>query len=61
MVVALKRLVESKEVMHAKEAAAFMGIGMTSLYKCQAPFHQIKGIAGLIYLRSELIEVIKKH
>lgn len=56
----LAEVVKQKEVLHPKEAAEFMGISMTSLYKCDAPHHKIKGIQGRVYLRCELIDFIKK-
>ena len=52
LVIALQRFADFKEVMHPKEAAAFMGIGTTSLYKSEAPYHKIKGMAGSIYAPS---------
>jgi len=53
---------QHKEVMHAKEAAAFLGIGLTSLYKCKdIPHHTLPGLEGRIYLKDELIDFIKQH
>ena len=62
LVVALKRFGESKEVMHTKEAAAFLGISVSKLYRMKnLPYHRLEGLEGRLFLRSELIDYIKKH
>ena len=59
----LAEVVKQQEVMRTKEAAAFLGISQSQLYRIQSclPSHQVPGIAGRIFLRSELIDFIKKH
>lgn len=49
-----------KEVMHAKEVAAFLGVSERTVFRSELPFHKVKGF-GRIYLRSEVIDFIKKH
>lgn len=50
------------DVMRTKQAAEFLGIGKTKMYQMdRIPSHNIPGITGKFYLKSELIEFIKKH
>lgn len=52
---------QQKEVMHSQDAADFLGIAKNTLYKAKGlPSHKIEGL-GIVYLRSELIEFIKRH
>jgi hypothetical protein len=60
-ITAVKRLTDAREVMHPKEAAAFIGTGVTSLYKCKnIPHHKLPGLEGRLKYRSELIDFIKR-
>lgn len=59
----LKALVDrmnAEAVMHAKEVAAFLGVSERTVFRSELPFHKVKGL-GRVYLRSEIIEYIKKH
>jgi predicted DNA-binding transcriptional regulator AlpA len=53
-----------KEVMHRKEVSEFMGLSERTVDRLSKPgglpFHTIEGLSGKLYLRSELIEHIKK-
>jgi len=53
----------SEEIMHRKEAAKFLGIGTRQLDKLtndkKLPYHRIDGLAAKLYLRSEIIQLIK--
>lgn len=58
----LREYVSWPEVMRTKQAAQFLGIGKTKMYQMdRIPSHQLPDIAGKFYLKSELIEYIKKH
>ena len=62
LITELERFYKGKEVMHTKEAAAFLGIGVTTLYripKTSLPYHKIEGLEGRLYLRSELLHSIR--
>lgn len=59
----LERRWKVKEVMHVKECADYLGISVSKLYrlpKSVLPYHQLEGLEGRLYLRSEVIEYIKK-
>lgn len=62
---ALERRMAAKEVMHIGDAAKFMGCSVRKINDlCQRnkiPYHRIDGLAGKLFLRSELIEFFKKH
>lgn len=63
LILALETRVKAKEVMHAKEAAAFIGISLRKLYEIPKevfPFHEVPGLKGRLYLRSELIEKVRR-
>ena len=50
------------EVMRTQQAAKFLGICRSKLYQMdRVPSHKLPDIAGKFYLKSELIEFIKKH
>lgn len=52
-----------KEVLHAKEAAAFLGISESKLYRMDkkvVPYHKLQGLEARLYLTAELLEYIKK-
>lgn len=58
----LREYLEFPEVMWTDQAAKFLGISRNKLYQMdRLPSHQIPDIIGRVYLRSELIEYIKKH
>ena len=58
----LIQYVQYPDVMRSKEAAKFLGIGKTKIYQMdRIPSHKLPGIVGKFYLKSELIEFIKKH
>jgi hypothetical protein len=54
-----ERRFKQKEVMNPKEAAQFIGVSVATLYKSEVPFHKIPGIDRRLYLKSEIIQVIK--
>lgn len=50
------------EVMDTQTAARFLGISASKLYRIdKVPSHRMPELRGKIYLKSELIEYIKKH
>lgn len=58
----LREYVSWPEVMHTKEAAKFLGISESKLYRVDTiPSHKVPGLSQKVYLKSELIEYIKKH
>lgn len=62
LLIELDARAKQKEVMHTKEAAAFLGIGVTSIYKVKdLPYHTLPGLEGRVYLKDELIDFIRKH
>lgn len=61
LLVELSAFLDQKEVMHVKEAAAFLGISRSTLYRTNIPYHTLEGMEGRLYLKSELIDFIKKH
>ena len=60
LLMALETRLKAKECMSPKEAAKYCGISVSSLYKSSLPFHRIPGLGGRVYLRSELVETIRK-
>lgn len=49
-------------MMRTKDAAKFLGIGKTKMYEMdKIPSHRLPEISGKFYLKSELIEFIKRH
>lgn len=56
----MREVVKQKEIMRHKEAAAFIGISTAKLYRSGFPYHRVEGMEGRFYLKSELIEYIKK-
>lgn len=62
LIIAIERFMESKEVMHTQEAADFLGISASKLYRMDnVPHHKVPGFSGKVFLRSELIDYIKRH
>ena len=65
LLVALRRLVEVKEVMTIEDAAAFLSCSVRKINDmCQhgkLPYHRLDGLAGKLFLRTELIEFVKRH
>lgn len=53
-----------EKIMHRKDVAAFLGIGTRQVDKLsnagKLPYHRLDGLAAKLYLRSELIQLIKK-
>lgn len=50
------------EVMDTQTAATFLGISASKLYRMDnVPSHKVPGLKGKRYLKSELINHIKKH
>lgn len=62
LVAELREFFQQQEVMFTKDAASFLGISANKLYQMPSvPSHRMPGIAGRVYLRSELIDYIKRH
>jgi hypothetical protein len=59
----LEAFYKGKEVMHRSDAAIFLGVSERTIDRLSLsgaiPYHTIQGLHGKLYLRSELIEVIK--
>lgn len=60
LIIALETRIHAREVMHTQQAADFLGISKQTLYRSKFPFHKVEGLEGRLYLRTELIERIKK-
>lgn len=62
---ALEKRLEAKEVLRIDDAAKFLSCSVRKINDmCQhdkIPYHRIDGLAGKIFLRSELIDFIKKY
>jgi excisionase family DNA binding protein len=61
---AIETRVQAREVMRIEQAADFLSVSRRKLDDlCRSgkmPFHRIEGLGGKIFLRSELIEYVKK-
>jgi hypothetical protein len=57
----IKDLAEYPEVMHQQVAANFLGISYSKIRRMEIPSHKLPGLVGRIYLKSELLDFIKKH
>ena len=58
----LERRWRSKDILHHDEAAEYLGISSSKLYripKSVLPYHEVEGLKGRLYLKSELIDKIK--
>lgn len=61
-IIAIERRIASKEIMHPKEAAAYLGISLATLYRLKSiPYHKLEDLEGRLYLRSEIIEKIRSR
>jgi hypothetical protein len=57
------RGVVQRDVMRIEQAAAYLAVSITTLHlMCRKglPYHRVDGLGGKIFLRSELIDYIKK-
>jgi excisionase family DNA binding protein len=58
------RILETHEVMRIEHAADFLRISRAQIDRMckdgQLPFHKLEGLGGKVFLRSELIDYIKK-
>jgi hypothetical protein len=62
LLIELREVIQQQEVMHSQEAAKFLGISVGKLYRMSnIPHHRVEGIGGKLFLRSELIDFIKRH
>ena len=56
---------KQKEVMKIEQAAEFLTCSSSKIHelcrKDKIPYHRVDGIGGKLFLRSELIEYVKKH
>lgn len=61
----IEKRVPAKEVMRIEDARNFLGISVRQInHMCQQeqlPFHRLPGLGGKLFLRSELIDHIKRH
>lgn len=61
LVIEMSEVVKQKEVMHAKEAADFIGVSERQIYRIpNIPSHKVSGV-GRVFLRDELIDFIRNH
>lgn len=62
---ALVKRIQAREVLRIEDATAELGISIRKLddlcAKHGLPHHRIPGMAGKIFLRSELIEYVRRH
>lgn len=64
MLIEIRRVAEQDEVMRSEQAEVYLKVSRTTLnVMCRKglPYHTVPGLGGKIFLRSELIEFIKKH
>lgn len=58
----LRDYVSFPDVLHQQDAANFLGISYSKLRRMDnVPSHKLPGLSGRIYLKSELIDFIKRH
>lgn len=54
---------KAKEVMHRKDAAAYLGVSERTLDRLSVSgvikYHTLEGLSGKLYLRSEILEKVK--
>lgn len=64
LLIELGRIIPQKEVLRIEDAAELMRCSVRKVnHLCQhgkIPYHRVDGLGGKIFLRSELIEWIKK-
>lgn len=61
LLIELREIAHAPEVMDTQQAAAFLGISASKLYRMDnIPSHRVPKISGKVFLRSELIDYIKK-
>lgn len=61
---ALETRVKAREIMHIKEAAEYLGLSESRLYRIPKqviPYHEIPGIRGRFYIREEIKNKIKTY
>lgn len=62
---AIESRVHAREVMRIEHAVEFLGVSRSQIDRMcrdgKLPFHRIEGLGGKLFLRSELLEFIKKH
>ena len=61
---ALEKRLEASEVMRSEQTEVFLNVSRTTLnIMCRKglPYHTVPGLSGKIFLRSELIDFVKKH
>lgn len=56
---------KQKEVMRIEQAAEFLSCSVSKMYELcrndKIPSHRVDGIGGRLFLKSELLDFIKKH
>lgn len=64
LLIELHKVVQQKEVLRIEDAAEFLSCSVRKInHLCQhdkLPYHRIDGLSGKVFLRSELIDFIKK-
>lgn len=61
---ALEKRIQAREVLRIEQAAEFLGVSRKTLDNlCRAgmPYHRLDGLGTKLFLRSELIDYIKRH
>lgn len=57
------RIMENREVLRIEQATSFLGVSrktVDNMCRRGLPFHRIPGLDGKVFLRSELLDYIKK-
>lgn len=65
LIEALEVRVQAREVLRIEQAAGFLSCSVRKINdmcaKGKLPYHRLEGFGGKLFLRSELIDYIKKH
>lgn len=64
LIAAMENRLAAREVMRIEDALAFLNVTRSTLdrmVKKGLPYHTVPGLGGKLFLRSELIDYIKKH
>lgn len=61
LLVALESRVKAKEIMQRQDLALYLGVSLRTVDRSTLPFHYIPGTNIKVWIRSQVLEAIKKH
>lgn len=65
LIAAMEGRMQAREVMRIEQAADFLSCSVRKVNdmcaKGKLPYHRLEGFGGKLFLRSEIVEFIKKH